>query len=191
MSPVQRRKDLGSYAGGGALLFGRLHQGTAVRSPTPPLPCSGPHISTHHQTPCLAHVPPESAQAHRPVHGLIFLFKWRSEKDDRRTEPPDQGSVYFARQIITNACATQAIIGILFNAPAISLGQELTAFRGFTADLPPDLKGMPAIFREKKSHEAHPLQGLCCRPALGGMKGTPKIFFFGGNEKMKRGLRRL
>ena len=98
----------------------------------------------------------------RPVHGLIFLFKWRPEKDDRRTEPPDQGSVYFARQIITNACATQAIIGILFNSPAISLGQELTAFRDFTADLPPDLKGKPELGRRKVYENA---MTACASPA--------------------------
>ena len=36
-----------------------------------------------------------------PIYGLIFLFKWRQEKDDRQAEPPDQAPVYFARQVIS------------------------------------------------------------------------------------------
>ena len=45
-------------------------------------------------------------------------------------------------QVISNACATQAILSVLLNAPdMINLGEELKNFRKFTAELPPDLKG--------------------------------------------------
>mmetsp|Transcript_30777 Transcript_30777/g.35097 ORF Transcript_30777/g.35097 Transcript_30777/m.35097 type:complete len:310 (-) Transcript_30777:162-1091(-) len=84
-----------------------------------------------------------------PVFGLIFLFKWTPGTDTslgRRTPlttdetPPD---LFFARQVTTNACATQAILSIIFNAEhqGVDLGSTLSEFKSFTTSFPPDLKG--------------------------------------------------
>jgi len=77
----------------------------------------------------------------KPVHGLIFLFKWQSDEQDNR-QVDSVSNLFFASQVINNACATQALLSILMNAKGIELGEELTQFREFAKDLPPEVKGL-------------------------------------------------
>ena len=85
----------------------------------------------------------------QPVYGLIFLFKWEKERDDElqadgRQLLVDEAShrhIFFARQTVQNACATQAIVSVLLNRPEVQLGGGLDAFKDFAMELPPDMRG--------------------------------------------------
>ena len=89
------------------------------------------------------------------VYGLVFLFKWMGSSHDNDhgvsgdLEQDIPETLFFAKQVTTNACATQAILSILLNAPestenemnGIILGDLLSSFKAFTSSFPPDLKG--------------------------------------------------
>ena len=81
------------------------------------------------------------------MYGLIFLFKWQKEADNRPVQQEEEyhGKVFFAEQVITNACGTQALLSVLLNRPDIELGKELTDLRNFTADFPPSLRGQAHV----------------------------------------------
>eukprot|EP01006_Ploeotia_vitrea_P006616 TRINITY_DN1409_c0_g1_i1.p1 TRINITY_DN1409_c0_g1~~TRINITY_DN1409_c0_g1_i1.p1 ORF type:complete len:365 (-),score=203.26 TRINITY_DN1409_c0_g1_i1:108-1154(-) len=91
----------------------------------------------------------------QPVYGLIFLFKWDKKQYEARGDvSSDAADVFFAKQVINNACATQAIISVLMNRPEIELGQELTTFKEFAAFLPPEDRGL-SIGNSEKIRKAH------------------------------------
>ncbi|OQV15890.1 Ubiquitin carboxyl-terminal hydrolase isozyme L5 [Hypsibius exemplaris] len=78
----------------------------------------------------------------KPIHGLIFLFKWVPEAVDP-AKILRHNDIYFAKQVIHNACATQAIINILLNChhADIELGAALAPFKDFTQSMDPMLRG--------------------------------------------------
>jgi ubiquitin carboxyl-terminal hydrolase L5 len=74
------------------------------------------------------------------LHGLILLFKWAPVRDPRPVS--DDPSIYFAKQVVQNACATQAILNILLNrADTVTLGPTIGGFLEFTQALDPHTRG--------------------------------------------------
>lgn len=88
-----------------------------------------------------------------PIYGLIFLFKWQKADDSTANIVRDSRleRLFFAKQVINNACATQAILSILLNAPVrrsdkddvgVDLGETLANFKEFSRTFDPTMKGL-------------------------------------------------
>uniref|UniRef100_A0A6Q2X830 ubiquitinyl hydrolase 1 n=1 Tax=Esox lucius TaxID=8010 RepID=A0A6Q2X830_ESOLU len=79
---------------------------------------------------------PENFENLKPVHGLIFLFKWQPGEEPAGSIVQDSrlDNIFFAKQVINNACATQAIVSVLLNCTHsdVELGETLTEFREFS-----------------------------------------------------------
>lgn len=96
--------------------------------------------------------------------GIIFLFHYRGNEGEharaRRgdvlsTDSTSSAGLFFANQTIQNACATQAMLSIVLNAPDVrDVGAELRQFREFTADMDPGMKGM-VLSNSERIRTAH------------------------------------
>ncbi|XP_047543500.1 ubiquitin carboxyl-terminal hydrolase isozyme L5 [Vanessa atalanta] len=82
----------------------------------------------------------------RPVHGLIFLFKYLQHEEPPHPVVTDNRleTIYFAKQVINNACATQAVVSLLLNCshPDVDLGPELTKLKEFSMSFDPRMRGL-------------------------------------------------
>lgn len=87
--------------------------------------------------------------------GLVFLFKWKNEVDTRAVlHAADIPDLFFSRQIVQNACASQAILSVLLNSDSLTLGPLLTNFKDFTCMIDPESKGI-AIGNSEEIRLAH------------------------------------
>jgi len=82
----------------------------------------------------------------KPVHGLVFLFKWVPDENPQGTVVLDEraNQMFFAKQVIQNACATQAILSVLLNTEheTMSLGGTLQGFKEFSMSFDATMKGL-------------------------------------------------
>ncbi|XP_022200069.1 ubiquitin carboxyl-terminal hydrolase isozyme L5 [Nilaparvata lugens] len=94
----------------------------------------------------------------KPIHGLIFLFKWVPDDEPTASVVKDNRleKIFFAKQVINNACATQAILSILLNCkhPDLVLGSTLTEFKDFSQTFDCYLKGL-ALSNSQKIRSVH------------------------------------
>lgn len=84
----------------------------------------------------------DSLRTIEPIHGLIFLFRWREEQDSAAPELICPTDIWFANQVMDNACASLALLNIVFNIEGADIGAHLLAFKEFSADFSPPLKGL-------------------------------------------------
>jgi ubiquitin carboxyl-terminal hydrolase L5 len=99
----------------------------------------------------LIHIPSKFYLINRPVYGLIFLFKYipNSGYNPNILSNYDE-DLYFAQQVIINACATQAILAILMNnEDKLDLGQDLMELKIFTRQMDSYMKGLSISNSEK------------------------------------------
>ncbi|KAL7795029.1 ubiquitin carboxyl-terminal hydrolase [Trichoderma ceciliae] len=86
----------------------------------------------------------------QPLYGVIFLFKYPTDRPYATPDGPLDGSfdydasegIFFAAQTIQNACATQALLSVLMNKTEdVDIGEQMKDFRDFTMVLPPEFRG--------------------------------------------------
>jgi ubiquitin carboxyl-terminal hydrolase L5 len=79
----------------------------------------------------------------KPIYGFVFLFKWISKPKKANALLDYDPSLYFANQVITNACATQALLSILLNNEGrIQIPADLDELRTFGLQLDPQSRGL-------------------------------------------------
>jgi len=86
-----------------------------------------------------------------PVYGFIFLFRWIEERRSRKKNEDRKdiffkdeeaiNSIFFARQMIPNSCATHALLSILLNCSDVHLGKTLERLKEQTKGMNPENKG--------------------------------------------------
>lgn len=88
----------------------------------------------------------EQFESLKPIHGLIFLFKWVQDDELYGSIVQDNrlDKIFFAKQVINNACATQAILSVLLNCKHadISLGSTLEEFKSFCQSFDANMRGL-------------------------------------------------
>ncbi|UYV70757.1 UCHL5 [Cordylochernes scorpioides] len=88
----------------------------------------------------------ENFERLKPVHGLIFLFKWFPGDEPSGSLVNDNrlDKIFFAKQVIKNACATQAIVSVLLNCSHedVKLGESLQTFKEFSQSFDATMKGL-------------------------------------------------
>lgn len=86
------------------------------------------------------------------------MFKWQQDDEPSGSVVQDSRleEIFFAKQVINNACATQAIVSVLLNThdANVDLGPTLGSFKDFTAEFDSTMKGL-ALSNSDTIKEVH------------------------------------
>lgn len=75
------------------------------------------------------------------IYGFIFLFRYTKQTEQRACLADFDPELFYARQVVTNACGTQALLSVILNVPGLELSPELREFRDFAMALDPESRG--------------------------------------------------
>ncbi|KAH0477022.1 MAG: uncharacterized protein KVP18_004925 [Porospora cf. gigantea A] len=76
------------------------------------------------------------------VYGFIFLVKIPTAAPEDPRPVLDLPNVFFAKQVVNNACASQALLSVLLNAEHVDLGPTLSDFKAFAIACDPETRGL-------------------------------------------------
>ncbi|KAF7985472.1 hypothetical protein HWV62_5239 [Athelia sp. TMB] len=92
---------------------------------------------------------------HLQPRGLFFCFLWRKDYHKAKDfKDRTAGRVWFANQVIDDACASQAIINVALNCTGVDIGDSLREFKADTLVMSPVMKGL-SISNFPLVREAH------------------------------------
>ena len=75
------------------------------------------------------------------IYGFIFLFRYTKNTEQRVTLSEYDQDLFYAKQVVTNACGTQALMSVVMNIPDLEIGSELKDFKEFTMALDSESRG--------------------------------------------------
>lgn len=76
------------------------------------------------------------------------------QTEDRNPLKEYDPTLFYAEQVINNACATQAILSVLMNTPEVDIGEELDNLKNFTVGMTPKDIGL-TLGNSEKIRQAH------------------------------------
>ena len=128
----------------------------------------------------------ESLVLLKPIHALIFLFKYvggsgsgAGAAGGTSRADPDFGG-FFAHQTVNNACATLAVLNALGNLPNVtkaSTNEEYKNLMGFAGDLDPQSRGIVITSADwlREAHNSLSPPSAISLDGLGLEKGTEEV----------------
>lgn len=84
---------------------------------------------------------PEHLRQLGHIYGFIFLFRYAKNTEQRQTLTDFDPDLFYARQVITNACGTQALLSVVLNIPDLEMGEKLKEIKEFSMPLDPESRG--------------------------------------------------